>query len=163
MSRQWRGLQRTTSSIFVSGLRLKSSNSSASTVEKVSFPGAIDGSLYTQKLAFLRDYPTIPTYRVLNLDGEVLEPKEDPQLPKETLRKMYTSMLTLNTMDLILYDAQRQGRISFYMTSYGEEATHMGTAAALKSDDVIYGYSCVNVQHKTRFLMHQLTCCQTIP
>ena len=34
-------------------------------------------------------------------------------------------------MDLIMYEAQRQGRISFYMTSYGEEATHMGSAAAL--------------------------------
>lgn len=25
-----------------------------------------------------------------------------------------------------MYDAQRQGRISFYMTNYGEEATHIG-------------------------------------
>lgn len=32
--------------------------------EKVSFPGAIGGSVYTEKLQFLRDYPTIPTYRV---------------------------------------------------------------------------------------------------
>lgn len=62
------------------------------------------------------------------------------QLSKEECLKMYTSMLTLNSMDLILYEAQRQGRISFYMTSYGEEATHMGSAAALTLDDVIYGY-----------------------
>ncbi len=59
-------------------------------------------------------------------------------------------MLTLNAMDLILYDAQRQGRISFYMTSYGEEATHMGTAAALKDEDVVYGQvfflQCYNVK-----------------
>jgi len=48
-------------------------------------------------------------------------------------------MITLNSMDLILYEAQRQGRISFYMTSYGEEATHMGSAAALKPEDVIFG------------------------
>jgi 2-oxoisovalerate dehydrogenase E1 component alpha subunit len=27
---------------------------------------------------------------------------------------------------LYMYDAQRQGRISFYMTNYGEEATHIG-------------------------------------
>jgi 2-oxoisovalerate dehydrogenase E1 component alpha subunit len=52
---------------------------------------------------------------------------------------MYKDMLTLNAMDMILYDAQRQGRISFYMTSFGEEATHMGTAAALTLEDVIYG------------------------
>ena len=28
--------------------------------------------------------------------------------------------------NLSMYDAQRQGRISFYMTNYGEEATHIG-------------------------------------
>ena len=32
-------------------------------------------------------------------------------------------MITLNTMDTILYDTQRQGRISFYMTSFGEEVS----------------------------------------
>ena len=32
-------------------------------------------------------------------------------------------MITLNTMDMIMYEAQRQGRISFYMTSYGEEGS----------------------------------------
>jgi hypothetical protein len=31
-----------------------------------------------------------------------------------------------------------QGRISFYMTAYGEEGTHVGSAAALKPEDVIY-------------------------
>jgi TPP-dependent pyruvate/acetoin dehydrogenase alpha subunit len=30
-------------------------------------------------------------------------------------------MIQLNVMDNVLYDAQRQGRISFYMTSFGEE------------------------------------------
>jgi hypothetical protein len=50
-------------------------------------------------------------------------------------------MLTLNTMDNILYDVQRQGRISFYMTNYGEEASHLGSAAALKPTDTIYGMS----------------------
>ena len=39
-------------------------------------------------------------------------------------------------MDSILYDAQRQGRISFYMTNYGEEATHFGSAAALVTGSV---------------------------
>jgi 2-oxoisovalerate dehydrogenase E1 component alpha subunit len=42
-------------------------------------------------------------------------------------------------MDPILYEAQRQGRISFYMTSFGEEATHMGSAAALSLSDVVFG------------------------
>ncbi|KAI8374223.1 thiamine diphosphate-binding protein [Radiomyces spectabilis] len=41
-------------------------------------------------------------------------------------------------MDGILYEAQRQGRISFYMTHYGEEAM-IGAAAALDPGDVVHG------------------------
>ena len=41
-------------------------------------------------------------------------------------------------MDRILYDAQRQGRISFYMTNYGEEAAQIGSIAALRPDDLVY-------------------------
>lgn len=38
-------------------------------------------------------------------------------------------------MDDILQNAQRQGRISFYMTCTGEEAIHMGAASALEIGD----------------------------
>ncbi|KAI8069313.1 thiamine diphosphate-binding protein [Gongronella butleri] len=41
-------------------------------------------------------------------------------------------------MDKIMYEAQRQGRFSFYMTHFGEEAL-LGVVAALKSRDVIHG------------------------
>lgn len=40
-------------------------------------------------------------------------------------------------MDTIFYEAQRQGRLSFYLTSTGEEAISIATAAALSSDDII--------------------------
>lgn len=52
---------------------------------------------------------------------------------------MYKKMTLLNTMDRVLYESQRQGRISFYMTAYGEEATHFGSAAALDLEDLIMG------------------------
>lgn len=42
-------------------------------------------------------------------------------------------------MDKIMYDAQRQGRISFYATSLGEEAIHFGTASAVKLQDMVFG------------------------
>ncbi|XP_051632429.1 2-oxoisovalerate dehydrogenase subunit alpha, mitochondrial-like isoform X3 [Manacus candei] len=48
-------------------------------------------------------------------------------------------MTLLNTMDRILYESQRQGRISFYMTNYGEEGTHVGSAAALEPSDLVFG------------------------
>ena len=42
-------------------------------------------------------------------------------------------------MDAIFYEAQRQARFSFYMTSAGEEATVVGASAALEDTDVVYG------------------------
>jgi len=80
----------------------------------------------------------IPVYRVLNTEGVVVNEAHDPKLGKETLVNVYRKMLLLNTMDKILYESQRQGRISFYMTCYGEEATHFGTAAALDEKDLVF-------------------------
>ena len=77
-------------------------------------------------------------YRVMDHTGQVLNPEHDPKLSKETILGWYKQMWTLRTMDEILYEAQRQGRISFYMTHYGEEAM-IGSAAALESQDVVYG------------------------
>ena len=51
---------------------------------------------------------------------------------------MYRDMTLLNTMDKILYESQRQGRISFYMTNFGEEGTHIGSAAALTLKDMVF-------------------------
>ena len=72
-------------------------------------------------------------------EGSVIHPEQDPDLGEDKLVHMYKSMTLLNTMDKILYESQRQGRISFYMTNYGEEATHVGSAAALDNNDLIYG------------------------
>ena len=47
-------------------------------------------------------------------------------------------MILLQTMDNVLYEAQRQGRLSFYMASSGEEATHFGPAAALSDKDLVF-------------------------
>lgn len=51
---------------------------------------------------------------------------------------MYHNMITLSVMDKIMYESQRQGRISFYMTNSGEEALQIGSAAALTLEDMIY-------------------------
>ncbi|KAI6059498.1 2-oxoisovalerate dehydrogenase subunit alpha, mitochondrial [Aix galericulata] len=75
----------------------------------------------------------------MDRQGHILNPHEDPQLPKELVLKLYKTMTLLNTMDRILYESQRQGRISFYMTNYGEEGTHVGSAAALDDTDLVFG------------------------
>lgn len=57
---------------------------------------------------------------------------------KEVCLRMYRTMLTSALMDNILYNSQRQGRISFYMTHYGEEAAIVGSAAALDTGDPVF-------------------------
>merc|ERR1719414_1034216 len=52
--------------------------------------------------------------------------------------RMYELMVTSSTYDTVLQTMQRQGRISFYCTNWGEEATGVGTAAALKPQDMIW-------------------------
>lgn len=52
--------------------------------------------------------------------------------------RMYTMMSLLPQLDSVLYSAQRQGRITFWMTSYGEEAAVIGSAGALFDDDEVF-------------------------
>ena len=46
-------------------------------------------------------------------------------------------MVRVSEFDKVFNDAQRQGRISFYMTSRGEEACSVVSAAALEESDFI--------------------------
>lgn len=111
-----------------------------STIDNVAeFPGA--KSKFVTDLHFFDpdDFENIPVYRVMNRNGQVLDEKQDPNLDKELMTKIYKGMTILNSMDRVLYESQRQGRISFYMTNYGEEGTHFGSAAAISNDDLAFG------------------------
>ena len=48
-------------------------------------------------------------------------------------------MNLLSKFDMVMYEAQRQGRISFYMQNHGETAAQIGSAAALDPKDLIFG------------------------
>jgi 2-oxoisovalerate dehydrogenase E1 component alpha subunit len=99
-------------------------------------------------MKFMQQTEPLKAYRVMDHTGAVLNPEHDPSLSKEKVLKCYKNMVLLHTMDGILYDAQRQGRISFYMTHYGEEAM-IGSAAALQPEDVVFGQ--VNKKGKYSF------------
>ncbi|KAG5458668.1 MAG: thiamine diphosphate-binding protein [Olpidium bornovanus] len=107
------------------------------TGEKVMFPGAIS-SHFTERMDPRAAAEPLPTYRVMDVDGKILDPAQEPDVSKEFALKIYKDMITLNLMDGILYEAQRQGRISFYMTHYGEEA-QIASAAALDKGDEVFG------------------------
>lgn len=103
------------------------------------FPGARAHFVGHPKLTLPSDISPVPIYRVMDSEGCINDPTQDPQLEKDVVQKMYHDMVLLNIMDKILYESQRQGRISFYMTNFGEEATQVGSAAALELRDLIYG------------------------
>lgn len=110
--------------------------------DSVSFPGAVR-SKFTSNLAFqsAEKLPAIPTYRVLNADGAFVNPEysaESIGMTEELAVKLYEAMVKTNTMDRIMYDSQRQGRISFYMVSQGEEAITVGSAAAIEDGDKVF-------------------------
>jgi len=80
----------------------------------------------------------IPCYRTLDPAGLPLPGADAPHdLGEPSAAALYGCMARLQTMDAVFYEAQRQGRFSFYMTSAGEEASVVGAAAALQPDDLL--------------------------
>ncbi|XP_039052980.1 2-oxoisovalerate dehydrogenase subunit alpha 1, mitochondrial-like isoform X1 [Hibiscus syriacus] len=94
---------------------------------------------YTCDMNFISEssQARVPCYRVLDDDGELIKDCDFQQVSKEVAVKMYSKMVSLQIMDTIFYEAQRQGRISFYLTSAGEEAINIASAAALTEQDII--------------------------
>ncbi|OAL49770.1 hypothetical protein IQ07DRAFT_511161 [Pyrenochaeta sp. DS3sAY3a] len=83
-------------------------------------------------------FPPIPTYRVLDSNGQMEDPdRAEPEVTNEQALTWYKNMLTVNILDSIMFEAQRHGRLSFYMVSAGEEALMVGSAAALGPRDII--------------------------
>ena len=80
---------------------------------------------------------TFPVFQVLNSKGELQEGVDLPFSLEEGVQMMEL-MVKSKVYDDVLLTMQRQGRISFYCTNYGEEATSVGTAAALKPQDMIW-------------------------
>ncbi|WP_420837075.1 thiamine pyrophosphate-dependent dehydrogenase E1 component subunit alpha [Aliidiomarina iranensis] len=81
----------------------------------------------------------IPMYQLLKEDGSVHKGAELPEIDKELALKMFDTMQFIRVLDERMIAAQRQGRISFYLSSLGEEAAAIGSAAALKFEDMIMG------------------------
>lgn len=105
----------------------------------VSFPGAVKSAFSnTLKFGHPSESSAMPTYRVVDQNGVVVDPSFSPDLSDEEVIKLYRDMLTVSIMDIIMFDAQRQGRLSFYMVSAGEEAVCVGSASALAREDVVF-------------------------
>ncbi|KVH98660.1 Dehydrogenase, E1 component [Cynara cardunculus var. scolymus] len=123
------GSQRFESTKARQQLDLLSSDDDEEQNQGVDFPGG--RVAFTSEMSFLPESSEkrVQCYRVLDDNGYPLSSTQ--------FKHMYRGMVTLQTMDTTLYEAQRQGRLSFYVTSYGEEAINLASAAALGFDDLI--------------------------
>ena len=79
----------------------------------------------------------IPILRILQADGTTYENAVLPVIDKTLAEKIFDTCVFTRVLDERMLGAQRQGRISFYMTCTGEEASIVGSTAALDKDDVI--------------------------
>lgn len=83
------------------------------------------------------DDPTLGLVQVLREDGSVDE-KHDPSLDDATRVAMFRQMLRVRVIDERMLMRQRQGRIGFYGTITGQEATPIATAFALEARDWVF-------------------------
>ena len=79
----------------------------------------------------------IPELRILHQDGTTYPDADLPDIDQELATKIYHTLAFHRVLDERMVASQRQGRLSFYMTALGEEATSVGGAAALQPQDMI--------------------------
>ncbi len=81
----------------------------------------------------------LPTalFTVLRAD-DTADPALMPAISDEDLKALYRTMALTRAFDQRMITLQRQGRLGFYLGSYGEEAATVGSAYALKPEDWIF-------------------------
>ncbi|MBM4015424.1 MAG: pyruvate dehydrogenase (acetyl-transferring) E1 component subunit alpha [Planctomycetes bacterium] len=80
---------------------------------------------------------SVPLISVMG-DAGVASNTPTPALSKERLLELYRVMVLTRVLDDRAMKLQRQGRIGFYVPAIGQEASHIGTAAALEKDDWVF-------------------------
>ncbi len=71
---------------------------------------------------------------IIEADGTAAKDR-DPNLSPDELRELYRIMVGTRTLDERALALQRQGRIGFYLQSLGQEASHIGSAFAMRDSD----------------------------
>jgi len=79
----------------------------------------------------------IPELRILDQNGTTYPDADLPEIDQALATKIYQTLAFHRVLDERMVASQRQGRLSFYMTALGEEATSVGGAAALQPQDMI--------------------------
>ena len=85
----------------------------------------------------LEDGPDLGLLRVLRDDGTAV-PAHDPVLAPELLLRIWREMKRLRTLEARMVVLQRQGRVGFYGSCTGQEATPIATGFALAPEDWVF-------------------------
>lgn len=109
-------------------MAVKNAQKSTADNRQITTPVFMDGSALS-----------IPTLSVLQADGSLIKGAVAPKISQKQAEKIYSDMVYTRTLDERMVGAQRQGRLSFYLTCTGEEASVAGTIAAFKQDDMVMG------------------------
>ncbi|MAE95969.1 MAG: 3-methyl-2-oxobutanoate dehydrogenase [Deltaproteobacteria bacterium] len=80
---------------------------------------------------------TQPPFQILGEDGSCPDSHRG-LLSDDQIEKTLDAMVLNRILDRRLLMLQRQGRLGFWMTSHGEEATIFGVAASLEPEDPIF-------------------------
>jgi len=92
---------------------------------------------FSNKMEYIDHTVRFPLFRVMDLEGKVLAPEYDT-LDKTFLLSALETMVTSREMDVVYNNAQRQNRITFYMTGTYEEAANVGAICAVKDTDALF-------------------------
>lgn len=74
-------------------------------------------------------------FQILRDDGTIADPEAAAGFDDDLCRTLYRGMMQIRVTDARMMALQRQGRIGFYGEAKGQEASVVGTAAALEPDD----------------------------
>mmetsp|Transcript_117771 Transcript_117771/g.329790 ORF Transcript_117771/g.329790 Transcript_117771/m.329790 type:complete len:792 (+) Transcript_117771:74-2449(+) len=97
----------------------------------------VESQAFVATPEFRSSGPEFPVFQIMDESG-VLPAGEALPFSLDEGVKMYELMVKSAVYDQFLQTMQRQGRISFYCTNFGEEAASVGTAAALEGQDMIW-------------------------
>lgn len=79
--------------------------------------------------------------QVLDRDGGLVGDLPEPDLDKETLRRVYETMVLVRAIDERGWKLQRSGRVEFWIPARGLEAVHCAATVAYDPEDWIFvGY-----------------------
>lgn len=79
-----------------------------------------------------------PIKRVIDASGNLMEADDAGEITQELCETFYRHMLRIRLFDQKCISLQRQGRIGTYAPFEGQEASQVGSALALKSDDWMF-------------------------